>query len=325
MAILMTCFAEAHDNPADLAWPPLFRDRHVHVGCLVNMIGEVRRETESQLKSMGIEASLSAGPWGGFNFLVGQDGYTRMPIGRLTVVIGASAETPLEDDGGPVFQAFLPRYVRRLREAGWEAPDAWEFRYPKRTPAGRLLELSCLHYFPGHSYDTRAFLKVRLSREWADYEEILLRDFLIVLERLHLTTDWALYKEDTRLVDARFDLQDFLSLNYVLGPVYERTSAEDALLGEITDAYLAHMRDAQTLYRFLDRVVASRWIENVVWRVARAACGIERYQRPFSISRDLLAGPLPASLVGPVARHLQIYHEEVGRLRPPGRSETLRR
>lgn len=318
MAILMACFAEAHDNPTALAWPPLLRDRHVHVGCLVNMIGEVARETETQLKEAGIEVALSAGPWGGFNFLVGPDGYTRMSIGRLTVVIGASAETPLEEDGGPVFQAFLPRYIRRLREAGWDAPDAWVFRYPKRTHTGRLLELSCLHYLPGHSYDTRAFLKVRLSREWADYEEILLRDFLIVLERLYLTTDWTLYKEETRLVDVRFDLQDFLSLNYVLGPLYERTPVEEALLREITDAYLAHTRDAPTLYRFLDRVISSKWIENVVWRVARAACGIERYQRPFSISRDLLAGPLPAGLLVPVKIHLLEYHEDVGRLRPAG-------
>jgi hypothetical protein len=155
-----------------------------------------------------------------------------------------------------------------------------------------------------------------MSREWADYEEILLRDFLVVLERLHLTTDWALYKEETRLVDVRFDLQDFLSLNYVLGPVYARTPSEEALLSEITDAYLAHTRDAPTLFDFLDRVVSSRWIENVVWAVARAAFGIERYQRPFSISRDLLAGPLPAGLLIPVKIHLCEYHEDIGRLRP---------
>lgn len=318
MAILMTCFAEAHDNPAALALPALFRDRHVHVGCLVSAIGEVAREVERRLKSEGIEVALSAGPWGGFNFLVGPDGYTRMPIGRLTVVIGCPAETPLGENGGPVFQAFMPRYIRRLREAGWAVPDEWEYRHHKWSRAGRLLELSCVHYFQGHSYDSRTFLKVRLSRECRTYEEILLRDFLVVLERLYLTTDWTLYKEETRLVDVRFDLQDFLSLNYVLGPLYERTSVEETLLREITDAYLAHTRDAPTLYRFLDRVVASRWIENVVWRVAQAACGIERYQRPFSISRDLLAGPLPAGLLVPVKIHLREYHEDVGRLRPAG-------
>lgn len=305
--------------------PALFRDRRVHVGTLVHTIGEVIRETEEQLRKEGIETRLSAGPWGGFNFLVGQDGYTRMPIGRLTIVIGASAETPLEENGGPVIRAFMPRYVCRLREAGWDVPDEWEFRHPKRTLAGRLLELSCVHYLPGHSYDTRLFLKVRLSREWEAYEEILLRDFLVVLERLHLTTDRNLYKEETRLVDVRFDLQDFLSLNYVLGPVYERTPTEEALLREITDAYLAHTRDAPTLYRFLDRVVSSRWIENVVWVVARAAFGIRPYQRPFSISRDLLAGPLPAGLLIPVKIHLRDYHEEIGRLRPVGWSDVSHR
>ena len=318
MAILMTCFAEAHDSRTLPAWPPLFRDRNVHVGCLVNMIGEVTRETEAQLKEAGIEASLSAGPWGGFNFLVGPDGYTRMPIGRLTIVIGSTAVTPLEENGGPVIRAFMPRCIYRLREAGWDVPDEWEVRHPKRTLTGRLLELSYTHYLPAHSYDTRTFLKVRLSREWEAYEEILLRDLLAVLERLHLTTDWTLYREETRLVDVRFDLQDFLSLNYVLGPLYERTPVEEALLREITDAYLAHTRDAPTLYRFLDRVVSSRWIEHVVWAVARAAFDIRPYQRPFSISRDLLPGPLPAGLLVPVKIHLREYHEEVSRLRPAG-------
>lgn len=321
----MNCFVEASGSQSSPTWPALFRGRHVHVGCLVNMIGEVTRETEAQLREAGTETALSAGLWGGFNFLVGPDGYTRMPIGRLTIVIGSPPETPLEEDGGPVLRAFLPPYVRRLGDAGWDAPDEWEFRHAKRARDGRLIELSCVHYLPGHSYDTRTFLKVRLSRECRTYEEILLRDFLVVLERLYLTTDWTLYKEETRLVDVRFDLQDFLSLNYVLGPLYERTPVEETLLREITDAYLSHMRDAPTLHRFLDRVISSKWIENVVWRVAQAACGIERYQRPFSISRDLLAGPLPASLVGSVARHLQAYHEEVGRLRPSDRSETLRR
>ena len=81
---------------------------------------------------------------------------------------------------------------------------------------------------------------------------------------------------------------------------------------------MAHTRDAPTLYRFLDRVVASRWIENVLWAVAHAAFGIERYERPFSISRDLLAGPLPAGLLIPVKIHLRDYHDEIGRLRPVG-------
>ena len=313
----MNYSAEIRDARAVSAWPPLFQDRHVHVGYLVNMIGEVARDAEQELRQAGTEVRLSAGPWGGFNFIVGPDGYTRMPIGRLTVVIGSPAETPLEENGGPVFQAFMPRYIRRLRETGWEVPDAWEFRHPKRTRDGRLLELSCVHYLPGHSYDSRTFLKVRLSREWEAYEEILLRDFLVVLERLYLTTDWNLYREETRLVDVRFDLQDFLSLNYVLGPLYERTPQEEAVLREITDAYLAHTRDAPTLYRFLDRVVSSRWIANVVWSVARAAFGIRPYQRPFSISRDLLVGPLPAGLMVPVKIHLREYHEEVGRRRPP--------
>jgi hypothetical protein len=288
------------------------------------MIGEVARETEEALRRAGTEVILSAGPWGGFNFLVGPDGYTRMPIGRLTVVIGSSSDTPLEETGGPVFHAFMPRYIRRLKEAGWLVPDEWEFRYPKRSRGGRLLEISSVHYLPGHTYDSRAFLKVRLSRECGSYEEVLLKDFLLVLERLHLTTDWDRYKDETRLVDLRFDLQDFLSLNYVLGPVYERTPAEEALLREITDAYLAHTRDAPTLYRFLDQVLASKWIENVVWAVARAAFGIRRYERPFSVGRDLLAGPLPAGLLIPVKIHLRDYHDEIGRLRPAGWTEEPR-
>lgn len=298
------------------AWPPLFRNRHVNVGHLLHMIGEVTRETEDELQKAGTEVTLSAGPWGGFNFVVGPDGYTRMPIGRLTIVMGSGPDTPLEDDGGPVFRSLMPRYLCRLKKAGWVLPEEWEYRYPKRSPTGQLLELSCVHYLPGHSYDSRTFLKVRLSRACESYEEILLRDFLLVLERLYLTTDWARYKDETPPVDMRFDLQDFLSLNHVLGPLYERTHSEDALLHEITEAYLAHTRDKRTICGFLDRVVASRWVENVVWAVAQAALGLQRYERPFSISRDLLAGPLPAGLLIPVKIHLREYHDEVGRRRP---------
>jgi hypothetical protein len=310
----------ARTDLAPPAWPALFRDRHVHVGCLVQMIGEVARETEDDLRNAGCAVPLSVGLWGGFNFVIAADGYTRMPIRRLTIVIGSPAETPLEEDGGPVFRAFMPRYIRRLEEAGWLVPGEWEYRHPKRAKAGRLLELSSVHYLPGHDYDSRTFLKVRLSRECENYEEVLLKDFLLVLERLHLTTDWERYKDETRLVDLRFDIQDFISLNHVLGSLYERTPREEALLGEITESYLAHTRDAPTLCRFLERVVASQWIENVVWAVARAAYGIRRYERPFSISRDLLVRPLPAGLLMPVKRHLRDYHEAIGRLRPEGQT-----
>ena len=304
--------------------PALFRDRHVHVGALVHMIGEVARETEDDLRNAGCAVTLSVGLWGGFNFVVAADGYTRMPIRRLTIVIGSPAETPLEEEGGPVFRAFMPRYIRRLKEAGWLVPDEWEYRHPKRARAGRLLELSYVHYLPEHDYDSRTFLKVRLSRECENYEEVLLKDFLLVLERLHLTTDWDRYKDETRLVDLRFDIQDFISLNHVLGSLYERTPREEALLGEITESYLAHTRDAPTLCRFLERVVASQWIENVVWAVARASYGIKRYERPFSISRDLLVRPLPAGLLMPVKMRLRDYHEAIGRLRPAGWTEEPR-
>ena len=78
----------------DTAWPPLFRDKNVHIGSLIHLWRGVARETEGSLAAQGIETFLDIGPWGGFNFVVNQDGYTRMKFARLTLGIGSLASTP---------------------------------------------------------------------------------------------------------------------------------------------------------------------------------------------------------------------------------------
>jgi hypothetical protein len=96
---------------------------------------------------------------------------------------------------------------------------------------------------PTHSYDRRTFIKVRASRACETVEEIALQDFLRLLERLQFTSDWVVYREQTKDVDARFDLQDFISLNHMVEGIYQRSSAEDRLLHEIKDAFRGAIRD----------------------------------------------------------------------------------
>jgi hypothetical protein len=296
--------------------PPLFRDRHVHIGSLIRLWRGVSCETEDRLAARGIETFFDIGPWGGFNFVVGSDGYTRMKFARLTLGIGSLSSTPLEEHGGPFFDTFMPLYNSRLAEEGLSIPEEWLYRNPKRDPSGRLLEISCTYYFPHHTYDNRTFVKVRLSREFETYEEIMMWDFLELLARLYHTTDWASYKQDTKDVDVRFDLQDFVSLSHIMEGVYRRTDKEERLLGEIKEAFRGAIRERVVLYDYLDRLVASKWIENLVWAIAGAVLGIRKFERPFSLTRDILTHPLPAQLLIPVKRHVQAYHDRIGALRP---------
>ena len=299
-------------------WPPLFHDRHVHIGSLIHLWRDVARQTEDRLAGEGIDTFFDIGPWGGFNFVVGEDGYTRMKFARLTLGVGSLPSTPLLENGGRFFETFMPLYKSRLAEEGLVVPEEWQYRNPKRDPSGGLLELSHTYYFPQHTYDNRTFVKVRLSREFETYEEIMVWDFLELLARLYHTTDWAAYKQETKDVDVRFDLQDFVSLSHIMEGVYQRTEKEERLLQEIKEAFRGAIRERAVLYDYLDQVVASKWIENLVWAVAGAVLGIRKFERPFSMTRDILTKPLPPQLLVRVKRHVQAYHDRIGRLRPAG-------
>jgi len=307
--------ARIQDEP-ETGWPPLFRDKHVHIGSLIHLWRGVARETEERLAAQGIETFLDIGPWGGFNFVVDQDGYTRMKFARLTLGIGSLASTPLEENGGPFFDTFMPLYKVRLAKEGLVVPEEWQYKNPKRDSAGRLLEISHIYYFPWHTYDNRSFVKVRLSREFETYEEIMVWDFLELLARLHYTTDWAAYRQETKDVDVRFDLQDFISLSHITEGVYRRTDQEERLLQEIKEAFRGAIRERAVLYEYLDRVVKSKWVENLLWAIAGVVLGIRKFERTVSFGPEIQTRPLPPQLLIPVKRHVMAYHERIGALRP---------
>ncbi len=286
---------------------PLFRNRHVHIGALIQLWRHLALETENWLADEGYDTLLDVGPWGGFNFVLEADGYTRMPFARLTLAVGSLPGTPLDEAGGPLFDHLLPRYRAALQAAGVTFPDEWQWHFPKHDQAGRLTELSGTHYLPDHTYERRTFIKVRLSRSCETVEEMTLQDLLPLLERLHFTSDWDLYREQTQHVDARFDLQDFLSLNHVAEGVYHRSAEEERLLIEIKDAYRGAVRSPKILYSYLDNVIRSGWVENLYWALADAALGVKRYQRAVSFDREVCPC-IPPRLLLPIRRHMQKYH-----------------
>ncbi|GJL52669.1 MAG: hypothetical protein NPIRA01_38960 [Nitrospirales bacterium] len=289
---------------------PLFRDRHVHIGTLIQLWQRLSLETEHELAKQGYDTLFDVGPWGGFNFAVQEDGYTRMPFARLTLAVGSLPSTPIEDQGGPFYKDFLPRYLAALESHGVTIPYEFEYQHHKYDDSGRLEELSCTYHFPHHTYERRSFVKVRLSRAFETVEEMTLYDFLGLLERLHFTTDWDAYREQTKDIDARFDLQDFISLSHITEGVYQRTVAEEDLLVEIKDAFRGAIRDRKILYQYLDVVKKSKWIENLYWGIAERALGIRKYQRPVSFTRDVCT-QMPPRLLIPVRRHLQDYHRRL--------------
>lgn len=290
---------------------PLFRHRHVHIGALIRLWRRLALETEEWLASQGYDTLLDVGPWGGFNFVVEPDGYTRMPFARLTLAVGGLPSTPFHEQGGPLFQHLLPRYHAELQQAGVCFPALWQYHHARHDASGRLCEISGTHYLPTHSYERRTFIKVRVSRDCEAVEEIALQDFLLLLERLQFTTDWELYREQTKDVDARFDLQDFISLNHMVEGLYQRTAAEDRLLHEMKDAFRGAIRARQVLYGYLGQVVKLRWVENLYWALAEAALGVKRYQRMVSFDREVCP-QIPPCLLIPVRRHLNRYHNRIG-------------
>ena len=297
-------------------WPPLFCDKRVHIGSLIHLWRGVAREAEDRLAAQGIETFLDIGPWGGFNFVVNPDGYTRMKFARLTLGIGSLASTPLEENGGPFFDAFMPPYKARLAKEGLVVPEEWQYKNPKRDSASRLLEISHIYYFPHHTYDNRTFVKVRLSREFETYEEIMVWDFLELLARLHYTTDWVAYRQETKDVDVRFDLQDFISLSHIMEGVYQRTDKEERLLQEIKEAFRGAIRERAVLYGYLDRVIKAKWVENLYWAIIAVVLGIRKFERTVSFGPEIQTHPLPPQLLIPVKRHVQEYHERIGTFRP---------
>jgi len=297
------------------ALPPVFRDRHVHIGSLIHFWRRLALDTEESLAVQGIETLLDVGPWGGFNFALQSDGYTRMKFARLTLGVGTLTSLPLDENGGPFFTEFLPRYRTALAAVGVVIPNEWGFHHQKHDVRGRLVELSCIYYFPEHTYERRTFVKVRVSREFETVEEIILRDFVVLLERLHYTSDWEQYRATMQNVDARFDLQDFISLSHVAEGVYHRTKQEEALLNEIKDAFKGTIREPTVLYRYWNEVIRSKWIEHLYWAIAEAGLGVKKYQRPVMLGRELFP-TIPPRLLIPVRRHMQAYHREVGARRP---------
>lgn len=118
--------------------PPLFRNRHVHVGMLIRLWRSLAREAEEWLAAQGYETLLDVGPWGGFNFVLEPDGYTRMPFARLTLAVGGLSVPPLHEQGGPLFEYLLPRYRAELLTVGMVFPDVWTYQVPKRDATGRF-------------------------------------------------------------------------------------------------------------------------------------------------------------------------------------------
>ncbi len=173
-----------------------------------------------------------------------------------------------------------------------------------------MLEISGTHYLPTHTYEHRTFIKVRVSRAFETVEEITLRDFLVLLERLQFTTDWELYRAQTQDVDARFDLQDFISLNHMIEGVYQRSAAEERLLNDMKEAFRGAIRSSKVLYDYLGQMIRSRWVENVYWALAEASLGVRRYQRIVSFDREVCPH-IPPRLLIPVRRHLQKYHSRL--------------
>ncbi len=298
-------------SPENVPNVALFRDRHVHIGTLIRLWRKLVLETEDELAKQGYETLLDVNPWGGFNFAVQDDGYTRMPFARLTMAVGSLPSTPLEEQGGPFYQDFLPRYLEALKEAGEVVPNAFTYQHHKHDDSGILQELSCTYHFPNHTYDRRSFVKIRLSRAYETVEEITLHDFLGLLERLQFTTDWDTYKEQTKDIDVRFDLQDFLSLSHITEEAYQRTPAENSLLDEVKDAFRGAIRERKVLYHYMDLIRTSKWIENLYWGIAETALGVRKYQRPVSFTREVCSN-MPPSLLIPVRRHLQGYHHRIG-------------
>lgn len=80
--------------------PPLFRNRHVHVGVLIRLWRALALETEEWLADQGYATLLDVGPWGGFNFVLESDGYTRMPFARLTLAVEGSPPLHFMSRGG---------------------------------------------------------------------------------------------------------------------------------------------------------------------------------------------------------------------------------
>lgn len=103
--------------------------------------------------------------------------------------------------------------------------DAWTYQFPTRDASGRLLQVSGRHYLPAHSYERRTFIKVRASRACETLEKIASQDVLMLLEHLRFTTEWVVSREQPKDVDARVDLQDFISLNHLVEEMYQRTAA----------------------------------------------------------------------------------------------------
>src|SRR2546425_4535844 len=53
-----------------------------------------------------------------------------------------------------------------------------------------------------------------------------------------------------------------------------------------SEAFRGTIRERPVLYEFLDRVVKSKWIENLYWAIAGAVLGIRKFERPVNYGRS---------------------------------------
>jgi hypothetical protein len=90
---------------------------------------------------------------------------------------------------------------------------------------------------------------------------------------------------------------------------------EERLLNKIKDAYRGAVRSPHVLYKYLDAVIRSGWVENLYWALAEAALGVKRYQRAVPFDREVCPH-IPPQVLIPVRRHLQRYHAGLTALTP---------
>lgn len=106
--------SSAYGNPIPSV--PRFRNRHVHIGALIRLWRRLALEAEEWLANQGYDTLLDVGPWGGFNFVLEPDGYTRMPFARLTLAVGGLPSTLFMNRVGrcssSCFHGIMPNYSR---------------------------------------------------------------------------------------------------------------------------------------------------------------------------------------------------------------------
>ena len=165
---------------------PLVRDKHVHIKTLLRLWRHLTLETEECLAEHGYYTLPDVGPWGGFNFVFENGRLHSHALCQTDIGHGRPSLTPLGralSSSNTCSRLTMPLCKRRVSGS----PMSGNSSFLKQDPSGRLFEISGTHYCPSHTYDHRTFIKVRVSRALETVEEITLRGFSRLLERLHFT------------------------------------------------------------------------------------------------------------------------------------------